>query len=293
MCASRRSSQGLLRAPVGLRRLLTAALAAMLLVTLAAAQAQRPPAPPGVPAAPSGFVTDLAGVLPPAERAALEADLRRFRDSSSNEIAVLIAPRLPEGQALEDYVNTLARAWGIGSGRDNGVLIAIFLAERKARIEVGYGLEPAITDARAGRIIRQQLRPAFQQGAYGAGLRAAVAELQALAQAEIRTPAPRRAAGRVGELVVAAAIAVLIIAVVAIIYFSDRRSYRPLRDGERRRRDEGYSDVGGGWFFWGGHWGGHSGGGGHSHSGDWGGGGSDFGGFGGGDFGGGGASGDW
>lgn len=252
--------------------------------------AQAPVVPPGVPAKPTAFISDLAGVLPPSERASLEQRLRRFRDSTSNEIAVLIAPRLPEGEALEDYVNQVARAWGVGDRKkSNGVLIAVFVAERRARIEVGYGLEPVITDAAAGRIIREQMGPAFKRGDYAAGLQAAVAELEQRARQEFNTPKKRRNRRDDGNLVIALIVVAVIVGVVAMIYFNDRRSYRP---GKQRRRDSDYTDYGGGWFFWGGHWGGGGGSGGSSGGGDWGGG-SDFGGFGGGDFGGGGASGDW
>ncbi len=247
--------------------------------------------PPGVPAQPTGFVTDLAGVLTPAERTALERDLRRFRDSTSNELALLIAPRLPEGQVLEEYTNAVARAWGIGGkSNSNGVLIAVLMAERRARIEVGYGLEPVITDARAGRIIREQLSPAFRQGQYAAGIQAAVAQLERLARAEVNTPVRRKTSRFTRQdWIIAAVVLTLLLAFVLMAWFNDRRPYHgPLRDGERRR--DGYGDYGGGWFFWGGH---YSGGGGS----DWGSSssdsGSDFGGFSGGDFGGGGASGDW
>ncbi len=253
--------------------------------------AQAPEVPRGVPARPTAFISDLAGVLPPAERAALEQRLRRFRDSTSNEIAVLIAPGLPEGEVLEDYVNQVARAWGVGDRKQsNGVLIAVFVVERRARIEVGYGLEPVINDAAAGRIIREQMGPAFKRGDYAAGLQAAVAELEQRARKEFNTPKKRRNKRDDGNLIVALIVVLAIIGVVALIYANDRRSYHA-RHRRDRRREGDYTDYGGGWFFWGGHWGG-GGGSGSSSGSDWGGG-SDFGGFGGGDFGGGGASGDW
>lgn len=248
-----------------------------------------------VPEKPSAFVTDQAGVLSIEQTRTLEGYLRAFRDSTSNEIAILIQSRVPEGEELSDYVNQVARKWGVGSkANNNGVLIAVFVADRKVRIEVGYGLEPVLTDGVTGRIIREQMRPRFREKQYFEGLADAVLTLGKAARGEFAIKkARRRGAGREANRGVAFAVVGGIVLIVALIYFRDKRN----RGGGDRNdpNSRGYHDHGGGWFFWGGTYGGGYGGGGDSGSG-WGGGGgggSDFGGFGGGDFGGGGASGDW
>jgi len=119
-------------------------------------------------------VTDLAGVLTPEQIAGLEEKLKQFEASDSNQIAVLIMPSL-EGEPLEDFSNRVATAWRLGQkGRDNGALLFIALKERQVRIEVGYGLEPTLTDAMSRRIIQNEIIPAFQQQQYYEGVDGAV-----------------------------------------------------------------------------------------------------------------------
>src|SRR5262249_59795834 len=79
-----------------------------------------------------------------------------------------------EGENLEDFSIKLAERWRVGQkGLDNGVILVVFLAERKVRLEVGYGLEPTIPDAAAAAIIRDAIAPRFREGRYAAGLEAA------------------------------------------------------------------------------------------------------------------------
>jgi uncharacterized protein len=81
-----------------------------------------------------------------------------------------------EGESLEDYSIRLAQQWRIGQkGLDNGLILLVFLQERKVRVEVGYGLEPTITDVVASQVIRESIAPRFREGRYAAGLEAAVA----------------------------------------------------------------------------------------------------------------------
>ncbi len=84
-----------------------------------------------------------------------------------------------EGNSLEDYAVRLFEDWKIGKkGKDNGLLILIAQEERKIRIEVGYGLEPIITDGRAGRIIREQMQAPFREENYDEGVKLAVEKIQ-------------------------------------------------------------------------------------------------------------------
>ncbi len=120
-------------------------------------------------------VTDLAGLLTTEQSASLEEELRDLEVSDSTQIAVLIIPSL-EGEVLEDYSERVATAWRLGQkGRDNGVLVLLAMKERQVRIEVGYGLEATVTDARSRRIIQDELVPAFRANRYFEGVRSLLA----------------------------------------------------------------------------------------------------------------------
>jgi uncharacterized protein len=119
-------------------------------------------------------VTDLAGVLTPEQVSSLEGQLKALEESDSTQIAVLIIPSL-EGEALDDYSIRVATAWKLGQkGRDNGALLIIAMKERKVRIEVGYGLEPTLTDAKCFLIIQNEILPHFRSGQFYEGIEAGV-----------------------------------------------------------------------------------------------------------------------
>src|ERR1700676_5221951 len=99
---------------------------------------------------PTGYVTDLAGTIQPDTKARLEALATELEQKTGAEMAIVTVHSL-EGQSIENYAVDLYKQLGVGSKHDNrGVLLLVCPDERKYRIEVGYGLEPAITDARAG-----------------------------------------------------------------------------------------------------------------------------------------------
>lgn len=119
-------------------------------------------------------VTDLAGVLTPEQIANLDSKLRDIEISDSTQIAVLIIPSL-EGESLEDYSIRVASSWKLGQkGRDNGAILLVSLKERKIRIEVGYGLESTLTDARSSQISRNEIAPRFREGDFYGGIDAGV-----------------------------------------------------------------------------------------------------------------------
>lgn len=133
---------------------------------------------------PVGFLNDYAGILKPGEKQDLENYIRKIEKETTNEVAVVILKSL-EGRNLEEYANELFNAWGIGKkGKDNGVLILISLAERKIRIEVGYGLEQYLTDATCGRIIRRVMAPEFKKGNFYKGIKKAVEIIDKLTRGE-------------------------------------------------------------------------------------------------------------
>jgi len=123
---------------------------------------------------PTGYVTDLAGMLSSSTKQKLDTFLQRFEASDSTQIVVLTIPSL-EGESLEDYSMKVAEAWKIGQkDKDNGALLLISRDDHKIRIEVGYGLEGTLTDLLSGRIIANEITPAFRAGDYDQGVVAGV-----------------------------------------------------------------------------------------------------------------------
>jgi len=123
---------------------------------------------------PVGMVNDYAGILSPEEKASLESISRQIEQKTSAEVVIVLVKSL-EGRNLEEYALEIFNTWGLGKkGKDNGVLVLVSLAERKIRIEVGYGLEEVLTDGRCGSIIRNIMAPNFRKGDYFQGLFGAV-----------------------------------------------------------------------------------------------------------------------
>ncbi len=138
-----------------------------------------------LPGRPTGFVNDFAGMLSQETRSALEQEMRTFQEKTTHEISVVTIASL-DGDYIENYAEKLFKEWGIGKkGADNGVLLLISRDDKKMRIEVGYGLEGALTDAESSQIIRNTLRPAFQQGNFSGGIREAVSEIERAIQEEV------------------------------------------------------------------------------------------------------------
>lgn len=122
-----------------------------------------------------GHVNDFAKLLPVDVARKLETELRTYKEQTSIEIAVVTVKSL-EGLSVEDYTIGLARNWGVGEKKkDNGVVLLVAPNERKVRIEVGYGLEPDLTDSQAGRVIRDIITPLFKEGRMSDGVVAGVA----------------------------------------------------------------------------------------------------------------------
>jgi uncharacterized protein len=118
----------------------------------------------------SGRVVDEAGLIGSAARSRLEAELAAFEEKSSDQVVVAIITSL-NGAVLEDYANGLFRHWQLGQAQENnGVLLLIAFADRKIRIEVGYGLEGILTDAYSRLIIETAIVPAFRQGDFEKGI---------------------------------------------------------------------------------------------------------------------------
>lgn len=134
-------------------------------------------------------VTDLTGTLRAQQQSALEAKLAAFEAKKGSQIAVLLVSTT-EPEVIEQYSIRVAQAWQLGREKtDDGVLVLIAKNDRKMRIEVGYGLEGAIPDIYAKRIVSDIMRPRFKQGDFYGGIDASVDALIALVDGEA-LPAP-------------------------------------------------------------------------------------------------------
>jgi uncharacterized protein len=226
-------------------------------------------------------VNDYARLLSPDAERHLEAKLADRERATGAQMVVAIFPSL-EGENDADFGIRLAERWRVGQkGLDNGVILLVFVQDRKVRAEIGYGLEPVLTDAVAAQIIREAIAPRFREQRYAAGLEAAVDAVYARIDTRGVPAAPRHTFGvspwTLGVLAVFGVIA-LILARDAVGRGGRRNAYTA---GGRRGWDSPSVIVP---PMWGGGWGGGRGSGG--------GGGGGFS-AGGGSFGGGGASGDW
>lgn len=242
---------------------------------------------------PTGYVTDLAGVIGGAKKASLEALCTELEQKTGAQMVIVTVHSL-DGQSVEYYAVDLFRQLGIGSKKDNrGVLLLVAPNDRKYRIEVGYGLEPVINDARAGDAGRAMV-PFLRQGDYGGAVETGAWQLAKYiaddshvtlsGQPPVRRFQHRNNGGGSGIFWV-------IVGLIILFSFLGRSSGTRMGGG-------GGSGLA--WFLLGmlansgrgsrGGWGGGGFGGGSS---GWGGGGGGFGGFGGGSSGGGGASGSW
>jgi uncharacterized protein len=122
----------------------------------------------------TGRVVDAAKILSPEQVAVLDAKLQAQETASGHQLVVAIVPDL-QGYPIEDYGYRLLRTWGIGKKDVNdGVILLVAPNERKVRIEIGYGLEPVLTDAYSGIVINTQILPHFKANDYPGGINAGV-----------------------------------------------------------------------------------------------------------------------
>lgn len=159
---------------------MTRFLSGLLLVwlTVSAHAAELPPP------APKAYFNDYASLVPVSVTARLNEQLAQFERDTSNQILVVIYRKMTGGSNIEDFANRAFTSWGIGQkSRDNGAALFVFVEDRKMRIEVGYGLEPTLTDAACFSII-EEMKPHFRSGDYATGLSNAVASMIATTRGE-------------------------------------------------------------------------------------------------------------
>lgn len=139
-----------------------------------------------------GRVNDRANLILPDARQRIEQKLAGLEQRTGAQVAVLTVPSL-EGDSLEDFSLRVAEAWKLGQAeQDNGALLLVAQQDRKMRIEVGYGLEPVLTDLETSLIQRDYIIPRFRSGDFGGGIEAGVDAIVQAVEGEV-PPAPEPA----------------------------------------------------------------------------------------------------
>jgi uncharacterized protein len=235
---------------------------------------------------PEGYVSDFARVIDAGSRARLEQYASALEKATGVQMAFVTLPSL-EGEPVEDVANTLFRKWGVGQkGKDTGVLVLLSIQDRRSRMEVGYGLEPVLTDGDVGSVLRD-MRPYLRESRYGDAMLQAAntigSRITTARGVSLEPPAPRPKPSEGPPIPLALIFGGLILFALLSSLGGRRRRYPGgggfggflpgLILGNLLGRGIGYRSGGGGF-------GGYD-----SHDG--------FGGFGGGDSGGGGASSSW
>jgi uncharacterized protein len=259
--------------------LLVLALLVLSLLVALPARAADPPFP-----ALTGRVVDAAKLLDAASLARIEARLAAHEAASSDQVVVATVPGLG-GLAIEDYANRLHRSWGLGTkARNNGALLLVAPAERKVRIEVGYGLEGALTDALSKTIITTAIAPRFRSGDFAGGIEAGVTAMLDILKGDAeqwqRKP-EIRSDGDAGMAGVAIALFLLLLVVILVLQARSATRHGPARSHRTRNgrwiavpptsgSSSGWgSGSSGGWGSGGGFSGGGGSSGGGGASGDW------------------------
>ena len=175
---------------------------------------------------PPRLVNDLAGIFTPAQTYALERALVEFDDSTSNQIAVVTVNDL-EGYEPDEYATRLGIEWQVGSAEFNNGIVVLVKPKTESSggrvaISVGYGLEGAVPDAYAKRIIENEMIPSFKEGDYYAGVEKACVILMKLAKGEYDYAATDGDDDEIGMMIVAILI-ILFVIFLFILVLSDKK----------------------------------------------------------------------
>ncbi|MDB6058446.1 MAG: hypothetical protein JWO95_2290 [Verrucomicrobiales bacterium] len=233
-----------------------------------------------IPPVPQNHFNDYAHVVSPGTATQLNGELAQFERDTGNQFVVAIYPKMESDSSIEDYTVRVARAWGAGTKKNNGVVLFVFTGDHKMFIQTGYGLEGALPDVTCKRIIENEIVPRFKQNDFNGGVSAGVHAVIAATKGEYKGTGRtvRQGQGRPNNVGGIPLFLLLLIGAPVLFAYMALRSRRGYSIQNR-----GYS---GGFF------GGMSSGGWSSGGGGFSGGGGSFSG-GGGSFGGGGAGGSW
>ena len=124
-----------------------------------------------IPPKPNGYFNDYAGVVSKDAASRFNEQLAQFERDTSDQVVVAVFPKMQSDSDIADYTQRVAQAWGVGQKeRRNGVVLFVFVQDRKMFVQVGYGLEGALPDATAFDITERHIKPLFRAGNYEAGL---------------------------------------------------------------------------------------------------------------------------
>jgi len=157
-----------------------------------------------IPPPPKAYFNDAAGVTRPETARQLNRELEQFERDTSNQIVVVVYPKMLTDSSIEDYTVRVAQSWHVGQkGRNNGAVLFVFVKEHKLFIQVGYGLEGVLTDFLCNQIINNEITPRFKAGDFDGGLAAGVKAMIAASKGEYkgtgRTVAEKNAQGAQGN----------------------------------------------------------------------------------------------
>ena len=231
----------------------------------------------------SGYVNDYAGVISEKDKASMESVAKEVEEKTGAQIAVLTVKSMSPYTSIDEFGMAVAEKWKVGEkDKDTGIIIILAMEERKVRIEVGYGLEGIINDAKAGRIIDNTMMPYFRGGDFSAGLRRGVFKIADIIGTELNVELDEQIKMQDNTFTERLCMLIFFIIFVSIFLMMIRRMNNAKRTGRRY-----YGNSFGAMYPGYGHGRGSFGGFSSRGCGGFGGG---FGGFGGGGFGGGGAS---
>src|SRR5438067_3067132 len=168
ICSRRRgaflaSSKRRLDLPVIKTFLISATLVALVSLSSQAAEI--------IPPKPAGYFNDYAGVVSKEAALHFNEQLAQFERETSNQLLVVVWQTMPSQSSIEDYTQRVAQAWGVGQKeRRNGVVLFVFVQDRKMFIQVGYGLEGALPDITAFDITEYKIKPYLRSGDYEGGI---------------------------------------------------------------------------------------------------------------------------
>lgn len=138
-----------------------------------------------IPPGPTNHFNDEAGLVSPEVARRLNQQLVQFERDTSNQIVVAIYPRMQSDSSIEDYTVRVAQSWGVGQkDRRNGAVLFIFQQDRSLFIQVGYGLEGVLPDARCKQIIENEITPRFRTGDFEGGVVSGVQAILASVRGE-------------------------------------------------------------------------------------------------------------
>lgn len=124
-----------------------------------------------IPPKPDRYFNDYAGVVSKSAALRFNEELARFERETSDQVVVAIFPKMQSDSDIADYTQRVAQAWGVGQKeRRNGVVLFVFVQDRKMFIQVGYGLEGALPDITAFDITEYRIKPHFRTGDYEGGI---------------------------------------------------------------------------------------------------------------------------